>query len=58
MLHAAAEGAALNVQINISSITDQEFVGWRTDEVVSLQRTCRMMAEEIMQIVRTKINPS
>jgi formiminotetrahydrofolate cyclodeaminase len=58
MLHAAAEGAALNVQINISSITDQEFVGWRTDEVVSLQRTCRMMTEEIMQIVRTKINPS
>ena len=58
MLHTAAEGAALNVQININSITDQEFVGWRTDEVVSLQRTCRMMAEEIMQIVRTKINPS
>ena len=58
MLHAAAEGATLNVQINLNSITDQEFVGWRTDEVVSLQRTCRMMAEEIMQIVRTKINPS
>jgi len=58
MLHAAAEGAALNVQINLSGITDADFVGWRTDEVVSLQRTCRMKAEEIMQIVRTKINPS
>ncbi len=58
MLHASAEGAALNVQINLNSITDQEFVGWRTDEVVSLQRTCRIQAEEIMQIVRAKINPS
>jgi formiminotetrahydrofolate cyclodeaminase len=58
MLHAAAEGAALNVQINLSSITDPDFVGWRTDEVASLQRTCKMKADEIMQIVRTKINPS
>jgi formiminotetrahydrofolate cyclodeaminase len=58
MLHAAAEGAALNVQINLSGITDADFVGWQTDEVASLQRTCRMKAEEITQIVRTKINPS
>ena len=58
MLHAAAEGAALNVQINLGSITDTEFVGWRTEEVASLLKTSRAMANDVLQIVRMKINPA
>jgi formiminotetrahydrofolate cyclodeaminase len=55
MLHAAAESATLNVQINLNTITDQEFVGWHGDEVISLQRTCKVQVEEILQIVKEKI---
>ncbi len=55
MLHAAAESATLNVQINLNIITDQEFVGWHGDEVISLQRTCKVQVEEILQIVKEKI---
>jgi len=55
MLHAAAESAALNVQINLNTITDQEFVGWHGDEVISLKRTCKVQVEEILQIVKEKI---
>ncbi len=57
MLHAAAEGAALNVLINLNSINDQEFVGWHIEEVASIQRTCRSKAEEVMNIVHGKVNP-
>ena len=55
VLHAAMESAALNVQINLSSITDSEFVGWRAEEVTSLLRTSSKMREEILQIVKGKI---
>lgn len=55
MLHAACEAAALNVQINLRTINDTEFVGWRSDEVASLTRTSRMRSEEILAIVRTTI---
>jgi formiminotetrahydrofolate cyclodeaminase len=51
MLQAAAEGAALNVKINLSGITDTEFVGWKSEEVESVLRTSRKLAEEIMEIV-------
>jgi methenyltetrahydrofolate cyclohydrolase len=57
MLQAACEGAALNVQINLNGITDQEFVGWHNDEVASILRTCRQQSEEILRIVRTSIAP-
>jgi formiminotetrahydrofolate cyclodeaminase len=56
MLYAAAEGAALNVKINLSGITDQEFVGWHAEEVSSIIRTCKNMSEEILDVVRKKIN--
>ena len=56
MLHAAAEGAALNVQINLGGIKDTDFVGWKTDEVASLVKTSRMNTEEILDIVRKKIS--
>jgi methenyltetrahydrofolate cyclohydrolase len=56
MLYAASEGAALNVKINLSGITDQEFVGWHAEEVSSILRTCKNMSEEILCIVRKKMN--
>ena len=55
MLHAACEGAALNVQINLNSINDMDFVGWKREEVASLLKTSRMRSEEVMSIVRGKI---
>lgn len=55
MLYAGAEGAALNVYINLSGINDQEFVGWHTDEVATLQRTCKHKSDEILGIVQRKI---
>jgi len=57
MLHSAARSAALNVRINLSSITDTEFVGWRSEEVTSIERTSKNMTEEILQIVGSKITP-
>jgi len=56
MLHAACESAALNVQINLGSITDSEFVGWKTEEVTSLLRTSKAKSDEVMAIVRGKIS--
>ena len=55
MLHAACESAALNVKINLNSIDDMEFVGWKREEVSSLLKTSRMKQEEVMQIVYGKI---
>ena len=55
MFNAACEGAALNVKINLNSLADPEFVGWKSDEVESLLRTSRMMLEETMEIVGEKI---
>jgi methenyltetrahydrofolate cyclohydrolase len=55
MLYAASEGAALNVQINLNSLNDPEFVGWKVDELQSLRNTTRMMLEEIQGIIDEKI---
>jgi formiminotetrahydrofolate cyclodeaminase len=55
MLHAAVEGAALNVRINLNNLNDSEFVGWKTDEMESLRNTSRMMLEEIQGIVSDKL---
>jgi formiminotetrahydrofolate cyclodeaminase len=55
MLHAAVEGAALNVRINLNNLNDSEFVGWKTDEMESLRNTSRMMLEEIQGIVADKL---
>jgi formiminotetrahydrofolate cyclodeaminase len=55
MLHAACQGAALNVRINLKSLTDTDFVGWKSDEVESLLKTSAMMAEEVHAIVTQKI---
>jgi formiminotetrahydrofolate cyclodeaminase len=55
MLHAALEGAALNVRINLSALGDQEFVGWKEDEVQSLRSTSAMMLEEIQSVVEDRL---
>jgi formiminotetrahydrofolate cyclodeaminase len=55
MLYAAVEGAALNVRINLNSLGDSEFVGWKSEELESLRNTARMMLEEIQAIVTEKL---
>ena len=55
MLHAASESAALNVQINLKSIKDTDFVGWKSEETVSFLRTSKTRAGEILEIVQRKI---
>jgi formiminotetrahydrofolate cyclodeaminase len=55
MLSASCEGAALNVRINLKTLADMDFVGWKSDEVESLLRTSRMMLEETMEIVGEKV---
>lgn len=55
MLHAASEGAALNVKINLNNLDDSDFVGWKMDEVGSLLSTSRMMMEEIQSIVEERM---
>jgi formiminotetrahydrofolate cyclodeaminase len=55
MLQAAAEGAALNVKINLSGISDTEFVGWKAEESESVLRTSRKLSEEVLTVVKEKI---
>ena len=55
MLHAACEGAALNVKINLNGLADSDFVGWKSDEVESVLKTSRMMLEETQAIVVEKM---
>ena len=43
------------MKINLASIKDTEFVGWKTEEVSSLLRTSTTMSEEILDIVKKKI---
>ena len=56
MLHAAAESAALNVKINLTGITDIDFVGWKTEEVSSILRTSKIVSDEILAMVHSKVN--
>lgn len=55
MLHAAVEGAGLNVRINLNGLNDSEFVGWKSDELESLRNTSRMMLDEVQAIVSEKM---
>jgi methenyltetrahydrofolate cyclohydrolase len=55
MLHAACEGAALNVRINLNALADSDFVGWKRDEVESLLKTSRMMLEETQSLIASRL---
>jgi formiminotetrahydrofolate cyclodeaminase len=55
MFYGALEGAALNVKINLGSIKDSEFVGWKSDELTSLLHTATMMRDEILTTVKEKM---
>jgi glutamate formiminotransferase/formiminotetrahydrofolate cyclodeaminase len=55
MLHAACEGAALNVKINLNTLSDTDFVGWKSGEVESLLKTSKMMLEETQDVVTQKM---
>lgn len=55
MLHAAVESAGLNVRINLNGLNDQEFVGWKAEELESLRKSSHMMLEEIQSIVAEKL---
>lgn len=58
MLHAACEAAALNVRINLRGITDTDFVGWKGEEVESLVRTSKAVAEGIVADVVKAVSAS
>ena len=58
MLHAACEGAALNVRINLKGIHETEFVGWKSEEVVTILRTSKKMSEEILLRINLALQPS
>ncbi len=55
MLHAACEAAALNVRINLNSISDHNFNGWKEEEVISLLKTSKAKSDAVMEVVRRKI---
>jgi formiminotetrahydrofolate cyclodeaminase len=55
MLHAACESAALNVKINLNGMDDNQFVGWKTEELESLLKTSKMMLEEAQSVVASRL---
>jgi methenyltetrahydrofolate cyclohydrolase len=55
MLHAACEGAALNVRINLNALDSVEFVSWKSQELESILRTSKMMLEEALEMVAEKM---
>src|SRR5262249_51346935 len=55
MLNAACESAALNVLINLNTIEDTDFVGWKREEVSSLMKTARASSDAVLQFVRGKL---
>lgn len=56
LLFAAAESAYLNVKINLNSINDIEFVGWKNEEANSILNTCRKYQSEIMSKIYDILN--
>jgi formiminotetrahydrofolate cyclodeaminase len=58
MLYAACESAALNVQTNLHSINDADFVEWKRGELFSLLKTSAENKNDIMDIVQKKLAPA
>ncbi len=56
MIAAGIEAAALNVKINLTGITDTDFVEWKSSDVAAIIRTGREATEEVLSIVEEKIS--
>lgn len=51
LLHSAAESAYMNVRINLNSINDIDFTGWKSKEADSILKTCQKYKNEILEVV-------
>jgi formiminotetrahydrofolate cyclodeaminase len=56
MLHAACSGAALNVRVNLKTLDDPEFIGWKREELESILNTSSMMLDDIHSIIDVKLS--
>ena len=54
LLDAAAEGALLNVGINLSGISDQELVGAMQRETAAIQEETQRLRSHVLQAVRAR----
>ncbi|HYT31554.1 MAG TPA: cyclodeaminase/cyclohydrolase family protein [Thermoanaerobaculia bacterium] len=54
LLDAAAEGALLNVGINLSGISDQELVGAMQRETAAIQEETQRLRSHVLQTVRAR----
>jgi formiminotetrahydrofolate cyclodeaminase len=54
LLDAAAEGALLNVGINLSGISDQELVGAMQRETAAIQQETQRLRSHVLQAVRAR----
>jgi formiminotetrahydrofolate cyclodeaminase len=55
MGQAAVEGAGYNVRINLTSISDQDFVRKLTDESTKIRKDAEKIASEIRSLVEDKL---
>lgn len=55
LVNAAIAGAALNVRINLSSITDPEWAAGIHTEITRIQQVAQELTQEVMTVVETKI---
>ncbi|MDZ7384595.1 MAG: glutamate formimidoyltransferase [candidate division KSB1 bacterium] len=56
MARAAAEGAALNVRINLGSLEDEEFVAAARSTADRVERQAKDMAERVLHVVAGKLS--
>jgi formiminotetrahydrofolate cyclodeaminase len=55
LTHAAAQSACLNILINLSTISDEDFIGKLKTEQEHVLKTVKDLTEETMQIVHSKL---
>lgn len=55
LIHAAAQGASLNILMNLSTISDDDFVGKLKTEQAKVLKTIKDLADETLNVVHGKI---
>jgi len=55
LAHAALQGGALNVLVNLSSIKQSDYVDQLNQKVIFLQTTADKIRDEIMTVVKAKM---